>query len=90
MGLTAFITSVMVEAVYFFCHLWRCLFDGASLSFSWVEALPAAGISTSVVLLVGFFTARLMSRASEDDPDSFDVRETADNDAHLSELSADN
>ena len=74
MGLTAFITTVVVEAVYFVCHLWRCLFDGSALSFSWVEPLPAAGIYTSVVLLMGFITGRLMSRASEEELDS--VRET--------------
>ena len=74
MGLTAFITTVVVEAVYFVCHLWRYLFDGSALSFSCVEPLPAAGIYTSVVLLMGFITGRLMSRASEEELDS--VRET--------------
>ena len=66
-GLTALIPTVMVEAVYFVCHLWRCFFDGSALSFSWIEPLPAAGISTGAVLLVGFFAARLMSRSSEDE-----------------------
>ena len=66
-GLTAFITTAEVEAVYLLCHLWRRLFDGSALAFSWIEPLPAAGISTGAVLLVGFFAARLMSRSSEDD-----------------------
>ena len=66
-GLTAFITTMVVEAVYLVCHLWRCLFDGSALSFSWIEPLPAAGISTAAVLVVAFFAARLMSRSSEDD-----------------------
>jgi hypothetical protein len=26
-GLTAFITTVVIEAMYFVCHLWRCLQD---------------------------------------------------------------
>ena len=79
-GLTAFIIMVVIEAIYFVCHLWRCLFDGSALSFSWVEPLPAAGISTGVVLLVTFIAtrfmsaARIMSRESGDDPDSIDVR----------------
>jgi hypothetical protein len=71
-GLTAFITTVVVEAIYFVCHLWRCLFDGSTLSFSWVEPLPAAGISAGAVLLVGFIAARLMSHASGNDRDSID------------------
>jgi hypothetical protein len=51
-GLTAFITTVVIEAMYFVCHLWRCLFDGSALSFGWTEPLPVAGLSTVAVLLV--------------------------------------
>ena len=92
-GLTAVITTVFAEAVYFLSHLWRCLFDGTALSFSWVEPLPAAGISTGVVLVVGLITARLMSPASWDDRGSIDVRSPVDNagfqahpSGHLSQL----
>ena len=66
-GLTVFLTTVMVETVYLVCHLWRCLFDGSALSFSWIEPLPVAGIYSAAVLLVAFFAARLMSRSSGDD-----------------------
>lgn len=62
--LTAFITTVVIEAMYFVCHLWRCLFDGSALSFSWTEPLPVAGLSTVAVLLVGILAARLMRLAS--------------------------
>src|SRR5271169_4677627 len=52
-GLTALITTVMIEAIYFACHLWQWIFDGAALSFSWIEPLPAAGLATTIVLIVG-------------------------------------
>ena len=77
-GLTAFITTVMVEATYFVCHLWQYLFDGSALTFSWVEPLPAAGISACAVLLVGLVTAQLMSPASWDDRGSIDVGSSVD------------
>jgi hypothetical protein len=70
--LTAFITTVVTEAMYFVCHLWRCLFDGSALSFSWTEPLPVAGLSTVSVLLVAILAARLMRRASEDALDAHD------------------
>jgi hypothetical protein len=73
MALTALITTAMVEGAYFACHLWRRLFDCSAISFSWVEPLPATGISTAAVLLVGFVTARLMSRASREDLHSIDA-----------------
>jgi hypothetical protein len=63
-GLTAFITTVVIEAMYFVCHLWRYLFDGSALSFSWTEPLAVAGLSTVAVLLVAILAARLMSLAS--------------------------
>jgi hypothetical protein len=78
LGLTAFITTVVVEAIYFVCHLWRCLFDGAALSFSWTEPLPVAALSTVAVLLMGFLAARLMSLASEDALDPFAAHQRAD------------
>jgi len=79
-GLTAFIT-VVIEAMCFVCHLWRCLFDGSAPSFSWTEPLPVAGPSTFAVLLLGILAARLMSLASEDALDPFAVKQTADNKA---------
>ena len=63
-GLTAFITTVVIEAIYFVCHLLRCQFDGSALLFSWTEPLPVAGLSTVAVLLVAILAARLMSLAS--------------------------
>src|SRR5258708_2465814 len=85
-GLTAFITTVVIEAMYFDCHLWRCLFDGSALSFSWTEPLPVAGLSTVAVLLVAILAARLMRHASEDALDPFTVKQTADNKARQANL----
>ena len=87
MGLTAFITTVVVEAIYFVCHLLRCLLDGSALSFSWTEPLPVAGLSTLAVLLVVILAARLMRLASKDAPDPFEVKQTADNNARQANLS---
>jgi hypothetical protein len=86
-GLTAFITTVVVEAIYFVCHLWRCLFDGSALSFSWTEPLPVAGLSSIAVLLVAILAARLMRHASKDAPNPFAVKQTADNNARQANLS---
>jgi hypothetical protein len=86
-GLIAFITTVMIEAMYFVCHLWRCLFDGSALSFSWTEPLPVAGLSTVAVLLGAILAARFMSLASEDSLEPFTVKQTADNNARQANLS---
>jgi hypothetical protein len=65
-GLTACITTAMVEAVYFACYLWRSAFGEAVPSFSWSRPLPVAGGATAAVLFVGWIVARLMRPARED------------------------
>ena len=64
-GLTAFITTVMIEACYFIFHLLRSAFDLSAMSFDWIEPLPVAGLCTTAVLLVGFFVGRVISLSSE-------------------------
>jgi hypothetical protein len=85
-GLTAFITTVVIEAIYFVCHLLRCQFDGSALLFSWTEPLPVAGLSTVAVLLAAILAARLMRLASEDAPEPFAVKQTADNNTRQANL----
>jgi hypothetical protein len=77
-ALTAFITTVMIEAVYFAVHAGRWLFDGSEFSFDWTRPLPAAGVATTVVLLVGFLAARLMHLSSTDAPAEFAVKQPVD------------
>ena len=76
--LTAFITTVMIEAAYFAVHAGRWIFDGSEFSFDWTRPLPAAGIATTAVLLVGFLAARLMSLSSADAPAEFAVKQPVD------------
>ena len=86
-GLTALTTTVVIEAIYFVCHLWRYLFGGSALSCSWTEPLPIAGPSTVAIWLVGLLVARLMRPASEDALDPFAMKQTADNNGRQANLS---
>jgi hypothetical protein len=64
--LTALVTIAMAELACLAGALWTSVGGGSDLSFDWIAPLPAAGIFTAAVLVVGFLVSRFMGVAGTD------------------------